>query len=155
MAINTPENLLQVAEIELRFKTKIPASQRIKIETSRDAYNILLNAWNPYTIELHEEFKIILMNRSNKALGLFHAASGGITGVVVDIRLLFVAALKANAVGMIVSHNHPSGNTNPSTADLELTQKLKQGGMILNIQLMDHIIVTKESYYSFADEGIL
>jgi DNA repair protein RadC len=80
---------------------------------------------------------------------------GGISGTVADPRLIFIGALKAGASGMIVSHNHPSGNLTPSQADIQLTRKLKEGGNLLEIQLLDHIIMTSESYYSFADEGIL
>ncbi len=82
-------------------------------------------------------------------------STGGISGTVADPKLIFVAALKAGASGMIVSHNHPSGNLTPSQADMELTRKLKEGGKLLEIQLLDHIIMTSESYYSFADEGLL
>lgn len=97
----------------------------------------------------------MFLNRANKVLGILEASSGGISGTVADPRLVFVAALKANASNIIISHNHPSGNLNPSKADEELTQKIKQAGQLLDIKLFDHIIVTSEGYYSFADEGLM
>lgn len=145
----------QVAEIQLSYKSNVKPSQRPKLLTSKDAFEILKNSWDESTIELFEEFKVMFTNRANKVLGIMEVSTGGISGTVADPRLIFIAALKAGASGMIVSHNHPSGNVIPSQADIQLTRKLKEGGKLLEIQLLDHIIVTSESYYSFADEGIL
>lgn len=88
-------------------------------------------------------------------LGIYEVSSGGITGTVADPKLIFVAALKASACGIIISHNHPSGNLKPSRPDEDLTAKIKQAGKFLDIQVLDHVIVTSEGYYSFADEGVL
>ncbi len=82
-------------------------------------------------------------------------SSGGITGTIVDLRMIFSAALKANATNIMIAHNHPSGNTKPSQADKHMTAKIRQAGELLDIKLLDHLIITSESYYSFADDGVL
>lgn len=106
-------------------------------------------------VSLKEYFFIILLNRANRVLGYYKLSEGGITGTVADIRLAFATALKCAATGMIICHNHPSGNRNPSGADNRLTEKFKQAGEILDIQLLDHIILAGTDYYSYADEGRL
>ena len=103
----------------------------------------------------HEEFWIIFLNNSNKIIQQSQLSKGGITGTLVDVRLVFKMALQLGAVAVILVHNHPSGSLKPSGADKQLTQKLKQGGQSLDIAVLDHIIVTQKAYFSFADEGIL
>ncbi len=147
--------LYQIAEVELIYKTKVKASDRPKITASRDAYNVLLQCWDDNKIEFVEQFKVLFLNRANKVLGIYEVSSGGVTGTVADPKIIFVAALKANACNIVISHNHPSGNLKPSQPDEQLTQKIKQAGQCLDIKLIDHIIVTSEGYYSFADEGLL
>jgi DNA repair protein RadC len=149
-------SMFNVAEVQLIYKSKIPASQRRSIKCSRDAFDLFLQSWNPNTIEHAEEFKLLLMNRSNAVLGILEVSKGGISGTVTDVRLIFQAAIKANASGIIVCHNHPSGNLNPSESDSRITQKIKEAGNLLDIQLLDHLILTTEgNYYSFADNGLL
>ena len=145
----------QVAEVELVYRTKVKPSQRPKITTSVDAYEILQKIWNQDKIELLEEFKVLLLNRNNKVLGVLDASSGGITGTVADPRIILTAAIKANAVGIVLSHNHPSGSVKPSRADEELTVKIREAARYLDMTVLDHIIITSEGYYSFADEGLL
>jgi DNA repair protein RadC len=154
LTLNLPE-WTRVAEVELVYKTKVKASERPKITSSKDSYNLLLQCWDIDKIELQEQFKVMLLNRSNKVLGIFEVSSGGITGTVADPKLIFMAALKASACGIIISHNHPSGNLKPSRQDEELTRKIKEAGRLLDIQVLDHVIVTGEGYYSFADEGLI
>ena len=149
------KSLLEVAEIYLTYKSKVKPSLRPKVNASRDAYEILLKNWDGAKIELCEQFKVMLLNRANKAIGIFEVSSGSATGTVADPRLIFASALKANACGLIIAHNHPSGNLKPSQADIELTKKLREGGRLLEIPLLDHLVVTTEGYYSFADEGLL
>lgn len=148
-------NILHLAEVELIYKTKVRPSDRPKISSSRDAYKILIEAWDLDTLELREEFKILLLNRANKVLGLFSLSKGGVAGTVADPKLIFTAALKANASGVILAHNHPSGNLQPSQSDLDLTKKCKEAGKFLEIGVLDHLIITSEKYYSMADEGII
>ena len=145
----------EVAEIQLSYKPAIKASERPKITSPREAVEILRTHWDEGKIELLEQFKLLLTNRANKVLGLFNVSSGGISGVEVYPRLVFVAALKAGASGMILAHNHPSGNLEPSQPDRDLTKKISQGCKLLDIVLLDHVILTAEGYFSFADEGIL
>jgi DNA repair protein RadC len=147
--------MYQVAEIELVYKTKVKASQRPQISSSKDAYNILLKAWNENKIEFVEQLKLLFLNKANKVLGIYDVSTGGISGTVADPRVIFAAALKANCCAIIISHNHPSGNLKPSKQDEELTQKIKQGGQLLDIILLDHVIISTEGFYSFADEGLL
>ncbi len=143
----------QVAEIQLSYKSTVKASLRPKITSSKDAYEVLLQGWDKSKLEFIEQFKVLLLNRANKVLGIFEVSSGGSTGTVADPKLIFAAAIKANACGIIMTHNHPSGNLKPSQADIDLTRKMKDGGKLLEIQVLDHIILTNDGYYSFADEG--
>jgi DNA repair protein RadC len=150
------ENIKNVSEVTLSYKTKINPKDRVKVTSSKDAYNLLFDSWNKNTIEHVEEFKILLMNRSNAVLGILPISKGGISGTVTDVRLIFQSALKANASGIIVCHNHPSGNKYPSDSDRKITQKIKDAGNLMDIQLLDHLILLPvEGYYSFADEGIV
>jgi DNA repair protein RadC len=145
----------QVAEITLSYKTKVKPSERPKISSSRDAYEILLQYWDKDKLELQEQFKVLFVNRAHKVLGQYELSTGGVSGTIADPKLIFVAALKACASGFIVCHNHPSGNLTASQSDIDLTRKLKEAGKFLEIQLLDHIIITTEKYMSFADEGLL
>jgi DNA repair protein RadC len=112
--------------------------------------------WDLDSIEHIEEFKLLLMNQSNSVLGIMPVSKGGLSGTVTDVRLIFQGAIKANASGIIVCHNHPSGNLNPSESDIKITQKIKEAGNLMDIQLLDHLIlIMDDSYYSFADNGLL
>jgi DNA repair protein RadC len=147
---------ITISEVQLIYKSKVKASDRMKISSSKDAHKIFLESWNPDTLEYIEEFKILLMNRSNSVLGILEISKGGISGTVTDVRVVFQAAIKGNASGIIAAHNHPSGNLNPSESDTRLTQKLKEAGNLMDIQLLDHLILSTDGeYYSFADNGLL
>jgi DNA repair protein RadC len=145
-----------VSEVILTYKTKVNPKDRSRITSSKDAYKLLFDSWNKNTIEHVEEFKLLLLNRSNAVLGILSVSKGGISGTVTDIRLIFQGALKTNASGIIVCHNHPSGNMNPSDSDRKTTQKIKEVGNLMDIQLLDHLIILPiEGYYSFADDGTI
>lgn len=146
-------DLYKVSEVELRYKSKVKASERPSIGQSRDAYTVLMKYWDDNKLDFVEQFKILLLNQSNRVLGICDIATGGINATVADIRVILVAALKANACGIILAHNHPSGNLNPSKQDKDMTTKIKEAGSFLDIKILDHLIVTREGYYSFADEG--
>ncbi len=103
----------------------------------------------------HEEFWVLYLNNSNKVIFKQQLSKGGLTATIVDIRLVYKKAIELSAVGMIVCHNHPSGKLKPSNADIQLTQKIKEAGVTLDIKLLDHLIVTEKNYFSFADEGML
>lgn len=147
--------LNMVAEVELVYKTKVKPSERPLVKSAKDCYELLRSTWDENKIEFVEQFKVVLMNRAQRVLGIYELSTGGVTGTVADPKLVFIAALKANACNIILTHNHPSGNLKPSRADEELTKNIATAGMYLDIKVIDHIIVTSEGYYSFGDEGIL
>ena len=151
----TSKKQFEVAEIQLTYKTKVKPSQRPKITSSKEAYEILLDSWDEDKLEFVEQFKILLLNRASMVLGIFEVSTGGVSATIADPKLIFAAAIKANASAIVLSHSHPSGQLKPSDADIKLTKKLKDGGQYLEISVLDHIIVTSEGYYSFADEGVL
>jgi DNA repair protein RadC len=144
-----------IAEIELVYHNRVPASQRPKVTCSASAYRILLDSWDAGKISLLEQFRILLLDRGNRVMGTTLISTGGIAGTVADPKIIFVTALKCRASGIVLAHNHPSGNLTPSQADMELTRKLKQGGQWLELPILDHLILSPEGYYSMADEGIL
>ena len=148
-------SLFRVSEINVTYKPKFKASERPAINTSKDGYSILVNNWDMNKIDLLEQFKILLLNRANKVLGIYEVSSGGMAGTVADPKLIFSTALKGCASSIILSHNHPSGNLKPSQADITLTHKLRTAGSLLDIAVLDHIILTSEGYISFVDEGLL
>ena len=143
-----------LAEIQVSYKTKVKFSEMRKVVSSKDGEEILRNIWSN-AIELREEFYMLLLNRANKVLGFYRISEGGTAGTVVDPKLIFSVALKCHASSIILAHNHPSGNTQPSEADLKLTKNLISGGKILEISVLDHLILTSESFFSFADEGLM
>lgn len=148
-------SMFQVSEINVSYRPKFKISERPTITNSRDSYTLISQSWDVNKLELLEQFKIILLNRANRVLGIYEVSSGGMAGTVADPKLIFSVALKISAASLILAHNHPSGNLKPSQADINLTRKIKAGGELLDIQVLDHIIVTAESYLSFADEGLL
>jgi DNA repair protein RadC len=152
--MNKPE-WSKVAEVELVYKTKVKAYERPLVKSSRDGYETFLKVWDETKLELQEEFKVLLLNQANRVIGVYEASSGGITGTVADPRLILAAAIKGLSVSIILGHNHPSGNLKPSRADEELTIKIKEAAKYLDIKVLDHLIVTNEGYYSFADEGLI
>jgi len=152
---NSKPDWYYVAELELVYKSKVKPSQRPQVSSSRDIYRLLIGLWNPDKIEMLEEFKVLFLNRANKVLGVMDIASGGITGCVADPRIILAAAVKANAVNIVMAHNHPSGSIKPSRADEQLTQKIKEAARWMDINVLDHLIITDGEYYSFADEGLL
>ena len=146
----------KVTEIQVSYRTPVRPSERPKISCSHDAYQILKKCYDPGNIEYCEFFKILLLNRANKVLGMVNISQDDISGTIADPKLIFSAALKCAASSIILSHNHPSGNLIPSEQDIKLTKRLKSGGELLEIQILDHIILSPdEGYYSFADEGLL
>jgi DNA repair protein RadC len=155
METQNEKQLQQVAEIQLSYKSNVKPSERPKITCSKDAFNILKGNWDESKIEFVEQFKVMLTNRAQKVLGILDVSTGGVSATIADPKVIFSAAIKANACGFIVAHNHPSGNLMASQADIDLTKRLKEGGKILEVQLLDHVIVTTEGYFSFADEGLL
>lgn len=147
------EKLLVVSEVELVYKSKVPTHQMPLVQNAAQAYQVLKTAWNENTIELREEFKVLLLNNAAKVLGIYHAFAGQGKAVLVDVRLVFTATMKANATGIIIAHNHPSGHLKPSNSDRSLTHKVKFVAELMDIAFVDHLIVSHESFYSMADNG--
>ena len=143
--------IITALELSKRRQLEI-ALEKPKITCSKDGFNIM----QPIIGDLeHEEFWVLFLNNSNKVLSKNQISKGGLTATIVDIRLLFKQAIELSSVAMIVCHNHPSGKLQPSNADKQLTQKIKQAGVTLDIKLLDHLIITEKAYFSFADEGLI
>ena len=149
------QSAFQVAEISISYSSKIKNSERPKLNSSREVFQVFSETWDPGKIELLEQFKVLLLNRGNRVIGLFEVSSGGVSGAIADPKLIFGTALKACASAIVLAHNHPSGNLKPSQADISLTKKIKEGGRLLDIDVLDHLIITTEGYYSFGDEGMM
>jgi DNA repair protein RadC len=133
-----------------RKLTDVPVVQQIKC--SKDVADI----FQPVLSDLrHEEFWILFLNRSNKVISRMKLSQGGVSGTVTDVRMVMKKAIESLASGIIVCHNHPSGNLNPSESDSKITQKIKEAGTLMDIQLLDHLIISEKDYYSFADNGLL
>lgn len=149
--------LNNVSEIDIVYKKKAicKAAERPLISSSSDGYKVCLHYWNPDKIDLLEEFKVLFLSRANRVLQILPISQGGLTGTVADPRLILAGALKIAACAMILVHNHPSGNLKPSRADEELTCKIKEAARYFDIKVLDHLIITSEGYFSFADEGLL
>jgi len=145
--------LSNVAEIQLSYSTKVKPSDRPKISCSKDAANILRQIFPDF--EHREYFYVMLLNRGNRVLGFYQISVGGISGTVVDVKLILQAAIKSNSSGILLGHNHPSGTLEASDADSKITQKIKSACSYMDISVLDHIIITADTYLSMADEGLL
>lgn len=151
----TDINLLHISEVQLVYQRKVKASDRPRVSRSQEVYTLFNQNWDDLTINLLEQFKVMLLDRNNRCMGIATVSSGGVSGTVVDPKLVFALALKARACGLIVAHNHPSGNLTPSQADLTLTKKLYEAGKLLDLALLDHLIITDEGYFSMSDDGYI
>lgn len=143
----------KVGEVELSYKSI--SKDLYKITDSEDAYKLLRPTYKEGTIRYKEYFKVLLLNRANQALGYTLISEGGLSSTDVDVRIVLQAALLTNAVSLILAHNHPSGNTRPSTEDIRLTKHIKDAAQLMRINVLDHLILTDTDYYSFLDEGLL
>jgi len=141
------------AALELGRRRKMAEVQdTIQIRASKDVADI----FQPLLSDLsHEEFWILYLNRSNKVISRMKLSQGGVSGTVTDVRIVMKKAVELLASGIILCHNHPSGNLNPSDADSKITQKIKEAGSFMDIQLLDHLIISDKDYYSFADNGLI
>jgi DNA repair protein RadC len=143
--------IIAALEIGRRRKEAEP-QEAIKITTSHQAFKQLLSVFEDLP---HEEFWVIYLNRANKIITIEKLSMGGIAGTVVDVKMLFKRAIELMTSGLIIAHNHPSGNLKPSEQDITLTKKIKETGYLLDINLLDHLIITDRNYFSFADQGML
>lgn len=141
------------AALELGRRRKISESGEYpQIKCSADVFNLLQPVMEDLT---HEEFWILFLNRSNRVTNQIKISQGGVSGTVTDVRIIMKKAVENLASGMIVCHNHPSGNLTPSDSDTSITRKIKDAGNLMDVQLLDHLIISGNNYYSFADNGVL
>ena len=142
-----------VAALELgRRRKDTEVDEKPRISSSRDGYEVL----KPHLQDIrHEEFWILLLNRANRLIRKHQISQGGVAGTIADPKIIFKAAISELASGIILAHNHPSGNLTASQADIDLTRKIREAGKLLEIQVLDHLILAGEKYFSFADEGML
>jgi DNA repair protein RadC len=143
----TKERIITVKESNAYFN-------KAKIQSSQDAYEYIKPFWSD-DIEIYESFFILLLNRSNNTIGYAKISQGGITGTIVDKKIIAKYAIDTLASGIILAHNHPSGNEQPSDADQKITDDIKGVLNIIDVTLLDHIILTKDTFTSFADDGLL
>lgn len=143
----------KVGEVELSYKSKI--KNIYKVVSSEDAYKYLLPTYKEGTMCYKEYFKVLFLNQASQILGYTLISEGGITDTTVDVRVILQAALLTNSVTIILAHNHPSGSLKPSQQDIEITKQVKRAAKLMRIEVFDHLILTDEGYYSFADEGEL
>lgn len=147
-------DMQSVSEIQIKY---ISRGGKSKISSSDDAYDKFWHWWDMDNISLIEIFVMLLMNRAHRVIGMFRVSTGGLSGTVVDVRLMCAVAIVSGSSAVILGHNHPSGNIRPSDADIRITNKCQQALQMMDIYLLDHIILTPEhgSYLSFQDEGLI
>ncbi len=139
---------------EFKLKVEKTYFKKVKITQSSDAYNVIKQFYND-DIEIYESFFLLLLNRANNTTGYVKISQGGTIGTVVDVKLIAKYAVDSLSCAVILAHNHPSGNKQPSQNDRDMTKKVKEALKLFEIQILDHIILTSESYFSFGDEGII
>lgn len=144
---------MKLAEIKVSYSTVI--EDKIKITGSDQIYSLALEHWDMNTIEFQEEAKMILLNRNNSVLGIYYLSKGGLASTILDIKIVLSVALKSNSSSIVLLHNHPSGNLNPSECDIRITKRIKAACELLDLKLLDHLILTKSGYFSFAREGLI
>ena len=151
--IGTAKGIAIITALELGKRRQLETALELpKVSTSKGVFHLM----QPIIGDLqHEEFWAIFLSNSNKVIAKHRLSKGGLTATIVDVRLLYRKALGTGCVGVIVCHNHPSGELTPSAADMEITQKIKDAGSTLDIKLLDHLIITEKLYFSLADDGIL
>ena len=144
----------QVSEVQLSYKNKVKKADRIKISNSQNCYDAVKDYYSDF-VDYKEKFGVLVMNRDNEALAFKIVSEGDLTGTVVDMKEIFLIAIKVRGSSIIIFHNHPSGKLKPSESDKKITDKISKSGKMLDVNLLDHIIISSEGYYSFADEGLI
>ena len=146
-------DLYNVSEVKITYETNNTNKKKLKVNSSVKIYELMMKNWEQ--IEYRETFKILLLDRAYHALGINTVSLGGLSDTTVDVRMILQGALLANAQGIVCCHNHPSGSIKPSFNDDVVTLKIKQAAKVMDIELIDHLIITPSGYYSYADEGRL
>jgi len=142
-----------IPQIKISYSNSLKFSKMVHITKSENAYDVFKYFWNQDKIQLQEEMLVMLLNNDNRVLGIFHLSTGDSRATIASVKIIASTALLANAQGLVIAHNHPSGNCIPSEADKNMTRKLAQGLEILDMKLLDHLIITSAGYYSLADNG--
>ena len=143
-----------VAEITLSYKPALNLIRQPRISTSADAFTVFRDKWDADQIDFVEQFKIMLLTRANNVIGIVEISKGSVTGTVADPKIILAAAIKSNACSIILCHNHPSGNLQPSKADEEITRKIKEAAKFFDLSVVDHLIISTTAYFSFAEAGL-
>lgn len=152
MKNNSNEKLYKAAEVKLTYETRVKASERYRIRNVEDAAELLFKVWDKSTIEHIEEVKLILLNKANRVLGITTISKGGLSGSIIDTRVVLQYAIKANASAVILAHNHPSGNLGASDADKRVTDNVREALKLVDIELLDHLILNKDEEYSAIED---
>ena len=155
MLKQTISSLSKITQVKLVYRNKIKPGERFKVYTALEAFNIFIKGWDLNRIELLEEFKIMLLDRSSACIGISEISMGGISETTADAKIIFATALKGRASSLIMAHNHPSGNLRPSQADIELTKRFCKAGKLLNIEIRDHLIITPLKFFSMSKGGYM
>ncbi len=146
----------EVNEIKISYCEKLGIIDSEPLTAPSDVAELLYQNWDKDTIGLHETFKVLLFNQGNKVKGVYQASTGGLTGTLVDMRLLFAVVLKSVSTSIIISHNHPSGTNRASDADKKLTHRIQKAAELFDITVLDHLIILPNgNYFSFSEHGIL
>jgi DNA repair protein RadC len=140
---------------EITLQLRKGTIEKTQIQSSKDADILFRKIWDNDSLPIYESFIAIYLDRQNKSIAWYKVSQGGISGTVTDLRLIMSVGLKCLASGLLIAHNHPSGNLNPSESDSKITAKIKESGNLLDIQLLDHLIICDSDYYSFADNGLI
>lgn len=140
---------------QITLKLKKGEELNCKIMTSKDAADLFRKVWDNDSLLIYESMIVIFLNRQNNTIGWFKMSQGGLSGTLMDNRLILATALNCLAQGIIICHNHPSGNLTPSEADTKLTKKLEEAGKIMDINLLDSLILTETDHFSYADNGLI
>ena len=143
----------QIAEVKMSYNPKIDTKTAPTILGSNFAGKCFAESWED--LEYIERFKVMLLNRANRVKGIITISIGGTTACIVDVKIILQAAILSNSVSIIIAHNHPSGNLTPSEADKKITRTIKEACKFQDVALLDHMIITSQGFYSFADEGLL
>ncbi|HEA21117.1 MAG TPA: DNA repair protein [Pricia antarctica] len=146
----------EVNEIKISYCEKLGTIDSEPLTAPYKVAELLYQNWDKDTIGLHETFKVLLFNQANKVKGVYQASTGGLTGTLVDLRLLFAVVLKSLSTSIVIAHNHPSGTSRASDADIKLTRRVKKAAELFDITVLDHVIILPNGgYFSFSENGLM
>ncbi|PSL42806.1 RadC-like JAB domain-containing protein [Chitinophaga niastensis] len=153
--MKNPDLKSAIAHLKVTFDPEIPRTERFKVRTIRDVYNLFLANWDETAIDSYEEAKVIYLDEEATVIGIFDLAMGSDSEVVFDIKVLAAIGVQTLAKAFVLAHNHPGAPIVPSFSDIATTYNVQAGCQLLNVHLLDHLIINKENYYSFREDGLL